>query len=304
MAPRRLSVLTADAGLGLGRTGRRIVVSIVVAALLLVVGGVVVALRWERIKAWADAPAVLDAERTAESFDLPAGVHDDPTLGACDVPDTVRCGWTATSPREAVVAVAGALEEAGLDVDDVVCDNPDLPVSAMDAVVPCAAAARLSGATLWVLATDRTPQGDVPFGRTSVWLRWDSMTITGALSERLWAEMPVIGGRPITAVEARAVLPARLAAAVGTGCAADQPGCLAWEAPIDVTGLGDEPAATLVRELVDAGLFPVRAGVAGTDATVAFATGLIVADGGGRPGLFVVVRKDPDGGLMASVNSF
>lgn len=289
-------------GLGLGRTGRRVVAGIVVAALLLLAGAVVVVLRWEQIKAWADAPAALDAQRAAMTVELPAGIQDDPTLGACDLIDTLRCGWTTASPRDAVVAVAEALEAAGLDVDDVACDEAGVQRPMTGGTLPCGAPARLSGATMWVLATDRTPEGGVPFGRTSVWIAWDSLGISTSLAERLWADLPMLGTRPLTLDEARALLPQRFADAVGTGCAADQPGCLAWEAPLDATDLGDDPAATLVRELAEAGLFPAKAGN-GPHATVAFASGRTTAADGELLGLFVAVRHGPDGGLMVTITS-
>ncbi len=291
-------------GLGLGRTGRRVVVGIVVAAVLLVAGGVVVALHWADVRAWADAPAVLDAHRTALAVPMPAGIDDDPTLGACDMLDTVRCGVTAEPPRDAVEAFAGALRDGGLDVDDVVCDDADMPMRVLGGAAACGAAARLPGATLWVLATDRTPVGGVPFGRTAVWAGWDTASMSGPLLERLAAELPVVVGRPITAEEARALLPERLAATVGTGCRPDDATCLAWDAPLDATGLGDDPAATLVRELVDAGLFPATAGGTGPDATVVFASGRVLPGDGAPVGLIAVVRNDDAGGLTATINSF
>lgn len=100
-----------------------------VAGVLMLAGTVLVVLRWAEVKAWLDAPAVLDAETTVRDLDLPASFDDDATNSACDLAGS-RCAWTALPPDEAVAQLAGALVDAELPVAEVTCAEAGLPVLA------------------------------------------------------------------------------------------------------------------------------------------------------------------------------
>jgi len=136
----------------LDRIGRRVAIGVVVAGLLVIAGGVLAFMRWDDIKAWGDAPAVLDAHRTMQVLDLPAELDVDTTLTACDPSAPVRCAWTDLDPSDAVEALVGALRDAGLEPGSVVCDSEALPMLWGGGPPECGAPLEFSGATAWVMA--------------------------------------------------------------------------------------------------------------------------------------------------------
>lgn len=288
---------------GLGRTARRVVVGMVVAGLLLVVGGVVVVVRWDEIRAWADAPAVLAAHRTVEGMTLPAGFVDDPTLSACDPSMPVRCAWATGPAREAVTALRQALTTAGLPPGDVVCDAGQLPVLWWGGRPECGAAVRLRGATLWVLATATAPLGGVPLGRTAAWMMWDAPTMSDELFSRLQPELELPrAGADLTPDEAAAVVPERYRAVLAETCAGHGSGavtdgtdaaCFPAFGALDVSDLGTDPVPGLVAELSDDGLMPLIGG--SREQPLVQATRFFRDTDGSRQGVVVVVRRTADG---------
>ncbi len=288
---------------GLGRTARRVVAGMVLAGLLLVAGGVAVALRWDEIKAWADAPAVLEAHRAAEAMALPDGFADDPTLSACDPSMPVRCAWATAPAREAVAALREALAAAGLHPGDVVCDTGRLPQLWWGGKPECGAAVRLPGATLWALATATAPVGGVPLGRTAAWMMWDAPAMSDELFSRLRPELELPqAATDLTPDEAAAVVPERYRTVLAGACAGRRPGavtagsdagCFPAFGSLDVSDLGADPLPGLVAELSDDGLMPLVGG--SREEPLVQATRFFRDVDGSRQGVLVVVRRTSDG---------
>lgn len=301
MAPPDLPVLTEA---GLGRAGKRVVVGVVVVGLLVIAGGVLAFVRRDEIRAWADAPAVLDAHRTVQAMALPAGLVDDPDLSACAPADPVRCAWTDLNPSDAVEALVGALQGAGLKPGRVVCNPAELPVLWGDGAPDCGAPVELSGATAWAVATDSAPVGGAPLGRTAAWVMWDTAAMNPALLDRLVGELDWAVTEPsLSSAEAQALVPARYRSAAACVGADDPGGCSLALGALDVSDLGSEPVAAMVAELTDAGLFVV---VGDADPEVAVpiqAVGFFRDTDGRRRGLVVTVRQ-VDGDLRGEVWSW
>ena len=241
----------------LSRVERATFVAVVLVGVLVLTAMVVAALRWQHVKAWLDAPEAIAAFRAVRAADLPPELEPDATLSACDLSAPVRCAWTDLAPEEAVEALAAAVEGAGLTVGEIRCDEASLPLLAGGGTPVCAAAVTLSGARMWLLATDVTPVGQVPLGRTAAWLSWDEPAMSVPMARRLQREW-VWDGRtePLTRTELDALLPERLRPILDATCRGwDANGCRTWEGPIDVSDLGDDGVPALVAELTEAGFF-------------------------------------------------
>lgn len=248
----------------LSRLERRLLAGAVVVALLLVVGAVVVVVRWPHVKAWLDAPEVLRVNAAVLAIDLPG--EDDPTRTAAAWIGATRAAWSDLAPREAATRAAAALAERDVDVEPVLCDDPALPAAPLGGTVACGARVGVHDEELWVLATDRTPRGGVPLGRTVLWFAWDGTDMSMPLAERLLAEDPDVEAfasdpQVPDADQVEALLPPRYRG-VTAHCWGEPPAgeaCTIWEAPVDLADLADLPAAdqvaALVRELVHAGYF-------------------------------------------------
>lgn len=278
---------------------------------LLLAGVVVVVLRWADIKAWLDAPEMLRVNAAALEVPFPgADTEEDPTRSAAAGFGALRTGWTELAPRAALDEIAVALGDRDVAVDPVLCDDPAVPHGSQDREVECGLRVPVVGEELWVLATDHTPSGEVPLGRTAVWFTWDTFDMSWPLYERLVAADPVpypfedSDGPPLTTPEqVEAALPARYAGVTDQCWGPDPTGevpCTMWEGPVDTADLPDggrERAQALVRELVAAGFF-VDAVDPSWSSEPLSAHRFTMA--GGWTGLKVDVRPEGDG-LVARV---
>lgn len=240
----------------LSRLERRIVVGVVVAGVLVLAGTVLAVVKRAELKVWFVGDEVAAAHRTAVEVDLPAVLADDPTRSACQPLGALRCAWAQVPPRDAAEAFAQTLRDAGLDVAPVVCDET-LPKILNQHVPRCGAEIAVAGERMWLLATDRTPFGQVPLGRTAAWLSWDELAMSVPMTRRLQREW-VWDSRTelLTRTEVEALLPERLRPILDATCRREGPnGCLDWEGPIDVSDLGVDAVPALVAELTEAGFF-------------------------------------------------
>jgi hypothetical protein len=286
----------------LSRLERATLVAVVVVGVLVLTAMVVAALRWQHIKAWVDAPAVLDAHRTMQVLDLPVEFTADTTLTACDPSDPVRCAWTDQTAPDAVEALVGALRDAGLKPGPVVCDSVALPALWRGGVPECGAPLELSGATAWAVATARSPVGGVPLGRTAAWVMWDRTSMSSALLDRLVPELdqpaPDI---PLSPAEVTALMPARFRFAGTDDCSPFGDAALcSLVAELDVSDLGADPVPALVAELTDAGLYVTAGDADPGSSTPVEAVRFFRDEQGRRHGLLVVVHR-VDGDLRGEV---
>lgn len=246
-----------------GRLERRLLLAVVVAGVLLLAAAVWVFVNKDRVEVWLTGDEVVAGQRTATTVPLPEGLEDDPTRSACEPWTALRCAWSDDDPEAAAVLMAGALADAGLDVGDVVCSlddqGPVVPDSIVAADAVCAAPVQVALDRMWVVSTDRTPDGHVPLGRTAVWVVWDENALSSPMYERVQAEW---GWRVTdryaapTAEDIAGVVPERFAALLDEPCRSESvDGCSDWEGPIDLSDLGSEPVQALVLELTDAGYF-------------------------------------------------
>lgn len=242
-------------------------VGVVVAAVVLLVGAVVVVLRWDHVKAWFDAPDLLRVEAAAREVPLPGDAQEDATRSAAAQIGVSRAGWTDLAPRAALEELAVGLRARDVTVDPVLCEDPAVPLAPSGGVIECGMRVPVVGEDLWVLATDRTPRGEVPLTRTAVWFAWDTLDMSWPLYERLVAADPYPypfrdaddgGPQPASAEEVATALPDRYVAVLDH-CwepARVEGTCIAWEAPVDTGDLpADRQVEALVRELVEAGFF-------------------------------------------------
>lgn len=311
MAPADVPVLTesrVDRADRVGRVGQWVAIAVVIAGMLVIAGGLVAFVRWDDIKAWADAPEVLRVNTAALDVALPPGSTEDPTRSACAMTGALRCAWTTQSPRDAVTDLADGLRALDVEVDAVLCDDPALPSGPQDGELACGVRIAAADEELWILATDRTPSGGVPLTRTAVWFAWDTIDMSSPLYERVVAADPypypsTDDGEPHLASSSAVedALPARYAG-ITQHCWQGPPvggaPCTSWEAPIDTGGLpADGQVEALVRELADAGFF-----VDGADPSLAGAP--LIAHRftvpGGVTGVEVYVRME-GGELVARV---
>ncbi len=290
----------------LGRTEKWILGVVAGFGLLLLVGAVVAAVRWADVKAWLDAPDVLAVNAAALAVPLPPGSTDDPTRSACGHYGALRCSWTTLAPDAAVDALAAGLRAAEVEVPPTLCDDAGLPRAARDGLVACGVRIPAADSELWLLATDRTPVGGVPLGRTAVWFVWDTLDMPWPLYERLIAADPyLLDGEPplATPSQVEAALPGRYRGITehcwdpaGTLAGSDE--CHVWEAPVDVADLGAQDAVgALVRELADHGFFVDSADPTGADVLV---QGHRFTAEGGWTGVQLAVRAEADG-LVARI---
>lgn len=291
MAPRGLSVLS--------RLERRIVVGVVLAGVLLLAGAIWAVLNRERVEVWLTGDEVAAAHRAAMTTPLPAGLEDDPTLSACQTWMAVRCAWSDETPEAAARLLSDALTDAGLDVGAVVCgDQLALEsIGSPDAV--CAAAVPVARERLWVVTTDRTPEGAVPLTRTAAWLVWDEDRLSWPMIERINQEWfgtaPPTIPEPPSPQEVAQELPGRLVPLIDGECLPGGGVCTAWTGPVDLSDLGDDPVAGLVAELTRAGYFVDAAEPERPDVQAHR-----FFDAGSRQGLTVSVRE-VDGEIVAEV---
>jgi len=286
----------------LDRIGRRVAIGVVVAGLLVIAGGVLAFMRWDDIKAWGDAPAVLDAHRTMQVLDLPAELDVDTTLTACDPSAPVRCAWTDLDPSDAVEALVGALRDAGLEPGSVVCDSEALPMLWGGGPPECGAPLEFSGATAWVMATAEVPGGDVPLGRTAVWVMWDTGSMSSALLDRLVPELDApVQDDPLAPAEVAALVPARYRFAGSADCTHGPDAAVCYPAgELDVSDLGADPVPALVAELADAGLYVFDVSTNPRAMSTIHAVRFFRDNQGERHELRVVVRR-VDGDLRGEV---
>lgn len=291
---------------------RRIVAVVLLLGVLMLAGVVVLLVRWEDVKAWLDAPEVLRVNTAALEVPLPEGAEEDPTRSACGQQGALRCAWTPAAPQEAVDGVVSGLRALDVEVENVVCGDDALPSAAMlGSEIACGARVPLRDAELWVLATDVTPSGRVPLGRTALWFAWNTADMSWPLFERIVEADPYPypfvdpesgEPHPATPEEVRDALPERYVG-VTDHCWAgveEDPVCTIWEAPVDVADLPAEgQVEALVRELVAAGFF-VDAADASWGGEPLRAHRFTVP--GGWTGVQVTVRPDGDG-LVAQVHA-
>jgi hypothetical protein len=192
----------------------------------------------------------------------------------------------------------------------VVCDSAKLPEALSIGESMCGAPLELPGAMAWAVATDRTLVGDVPLGRTAVWVMWDRTSMSSALLDRLLPELdePVCEREqpapeiPLSPAEVDALVPARFRftgaaewmtigghSSDGTLFEPDEVRILVAE--LDVSDLGADPVPALVAELTDAGLYVGGANTDPDAATSVSAVRFFRDDEGTRHAVLVVVRR-------------
>lgn len=244
----------------LSRLERCIVVGVVASGVVVLVAGVAAFLIRDRIEVWLTGDEVAAAQRTAMTVELPAALEDDPTRSACSIWTALRCAWSVAPPQEAAQLMVDALAGAGLGPGDVVCGDPTaMPDALVAADAVCVAEVAVAGERLWVVATDRTPVGEVPLGRTATWVTWDESAMSWPMVERLqgeWDGLSVESYPPLTPAEVADALPERLVAVLDGTCRGyTSDVCSEWTGPVDISDLGDDPVAALVAELTAAGYF-------------------------------------------------
>lgn len=291
----------------LGRTGRLVVAGFLTFAVLVVAGAVAVVVKWDEVEAWLDAPEVLRVNAAALEVALPEGTEEDPTRSACAHQGALRCAWSEAPPLEAVAGVVAGLRALGVAVEDIVCGDDALPSSAMPgSEIACGARVPVRDAELWVLATDETPFGGVPLGRTALWFAWNTLDMSWALYERVAAADPYPYAEEaypvVSEADVAAALPARYRAALGSCWRApdEDPAepCRAWEGPVDVADLpGGGTVEELVAELAAAGFFVDAADPGWAGAPLSAHRFVRV---GGWSGASVTVQRE-DGEIVAHV---
>ncbi len=245
------------------RLERSVLAGVVVAGVLVLAAGIWALVNQDRIEVWLTGEELVAAQRTAVSVDLPAQLEHDPTRSACDSWTALRCAWSDEAPQSAVELMSGALADAGLDVGDVVCAEEASGSIVTDVLVAedpvCAAPVDVARDRLWVVATDRTPRGHVPLGRTAVWVTWDESGLSAPMYERLSREWDFVATEEYVAPNADDVahlLPDRFLPLLEGPCRTESAdGCSDWEGPIDLGDLGADPVPALVAELTAAGFF-------------------------------------------------
>lgn len=289
---------------------RRIVAAVVLLGVLLLAGAAVVVVRWQDVKAWLDAPEVLSVNAAALEVPLPGDAEEDPTRSASAQYGALRSGWTDLEPREALDEVAAALRARDVEVDPVLCNDPAIPLGPVGRELECGVRVPVHDEELWVFATDHTPSGEVPLGRTAVWFAWESLDMSGPLLERLADEDPYPypfqepgsgEPQPASPEEVAAALPARYAGVTAQcwwAAPVDESPCTIWEGPVDTADLPDDGQVdALVREFVAAGYFVDEAD---PDWAALPLTAHRFTVPGGWTGVEVTVRPEGDG-LVARV---
>lgn len=244
---------------------------LVVVGVLALVAVAAVVPRWneivDEVQARLDAPDVLAANRAALELELPPDFEGGGAFAVGEA--SLRSAWTDLAPEAAVDALAAALRGAGVPVGDTTCGAEPRPGPRLS--VACTARATVRGADLMVLAANRTGVGDVPLGRTAIWVTWDNVTMSDALMDRVAAEAsPHTPARGLTEEEILAALPPRYSGALAT-CTGLRDPCYRWEGTADAGDLpADGAVAALVRELTDRGFVVTSADPSGADPIEAY----------------------------------
>lgn len=140
---------------------------------LVVVVGAAVALAVPALRDASGERRTVTVSAAVADAGLPADVVADASLTPCrtDV-YVVLCGWSDLPAREAVDAVVAHLGPAGVEVDEVVCEDPGRDPAGTHG---CAASMVVGDAALEVRALDTVGAADVPLGATAVAVHWTSV---------------------------------------------------------------------------------------------------------------------------------